>query len=109
MVLVIILFEQASIYADLVNWDEVEKTEPPLTMDMSEDEVISATAGPLYLPWYQNHTQGVERYMPVLELASGQRVGHTARDRFILSLDKSRKLVPSFNTKKNDSKFVLLN
>ena len=74
-------------------------------MDLSEDEVLSAMAAPVYLPKYQNHTQGVDKYMPVLELACGQRVGHTARDRFVLSLDKSRKLVPTFNTKKNDSKF----
>ena len=96
---------QEKVYADLVDLDSVVKTEPPLTKDISEDTLLSAMASPLHLPSYPNHTQKVEQYMPVLEQACGQRVGHTARDRLILSLNKSRSLVPIFNTKKQDSKF----
>lgn len=96
---------QANVYADLIDWDGIERTEPPLTMDLSEDTILSAMTKPLKLPSYKNHTQGVEKYMPVLEMACGQRAGYTARHRFILSVDQSRVLVPQFDTKKDDAKF----
>ena len=96
---------QANIYADLVEWEDLERTEPPLTMDFTEETILSAMASRLHLPKYRNDTQSVERYMPVLEQACGQRVGATARDQFIHMLNKSRELVPKFDSKKNDSKF----
>ena len=74
-------------------------------MDLPEETILSAFASPLYLPKYPNHTQSVERFMPVLEQACGQRVGATARDQFIHMLNKSRELVPKFDSKQNDSKF----
>ena len=89
----------------MVDWEGLERTEPPLTMDLSEDTLLSVMANPLHLPSYPNHTQGVERFMPVMEQACGQRVGFTARNRLILSLNKSKSLVPMFDTKKQDSKF----
>ena len=92
-------------YADLIDWDRVERTEPPLTMDLDEDTILSAMAKPLLLPDYPNHTQAVERYMPVLEMACEQRAGFTGRHQFMLHVNKSRDLVPKFNTKKQDSKF----
>ena len=76
-----------------------------MTRFLSEDEILSAMAEPLHLPCFPSNTQGVERYIPVLEEACGQRAGFTARNRYILSLDKSRSLVPNFSTKKDDSKF----
>ena len=97
---------QANIYADLVDWNAVDKTEPPLTMDMSAESVMTAFTAPLHLPSYPNHTQVVEQFMPVLEQACGQRVGYTGRHRLILSLNVSRKLVPKFNTKKQDARFL---
>ena len=83
----------------------METSEPPLTMDLTEDTLLSAMAAPLILPSYPNHTQAVERYMPVVEMACDSRVGFTARNQFILSLGKSRDLVPKFNTKRQDAKF----
>ena len=76
-----------------------------MTRFLSEDEILSAMAEPLHLPCFPSNTQGVERYMPILEQACGQRVGATARDQFIHMLNKSRELVPKFDSKKNDSKF----
>ena len=88
-----------------MDWDKVEKTEPPLTMDLNEESLLAVIAEPLKLPSYPNHTQGVERFMPVVEMACSQRVGNSARDWFILLLCKSRNLVPKFDSKKDDSKF----
>ena len=62
---------QANIYADLVDWNAVDKTEPPLTMDMSAESVMTAFTAPLHLPSYPNQTQVVEQFMPVLEQACG--------------------------------------
>ena len=69
-------------YVDMIDWDQVEKTEPPLTMDMSEATILSAMANPLILPKYPNHTQGVERLIPVVTGACEKRAGFTARHRY---------------------------
>ena len=76
------LLLQAKMYVDMIDWDQVEKTEPPLTMDMSEATILSAMANPLILPKYPNHTQGVERLIPVVTGACEKRAGFTARHRY---------------------------
>jgi hypothetical protein len=72
---------QAKIYVDLVDWSVEQKTEPPLTMKLSEDVILSAFEKPLLLPSYPSHTQAVERTVPVVTAACQQKVGYTARHR----------------------------
>ena len=68
-------------YVDLVDWRIEQKTEPPLTMSLSEDIIISALDKPLILPNFPNHTQAVERTVPVVTEACKQKVGYPARHR----------------------------
>ena len=68
-------------YVDLVDWEVEQNTEPPLTMALSEDIIISALDKPLILPNFPNHTQAVERTVPVVTEACKQKVGYLARHR----------------------------
>ena len=92
-------------FCDLIDLETVEKTEPPVTKRMSEETIISALAIPLILPSYPNHTQRVEQLVSVVSQAATQRAGYSGRPRLILQLLKSRELVPSFNSKKDDAIF----
>ena len=46
------------------------------------------------------HTQAVEHHIKIVKEASAAVVGQENREGFILNKIKSRKLMPSFNTKK---------
>ena len=81
---------QATIYLDLVDWEEEQKTEPPLTMPFSDDIILSALEKPLILQNYPNHTQTVERNVPVVTESCLQKVGYSGRHRWILSTLLSR-------------------
>ena len=65
----------------MIDWEEEQKTEPPLTMSLSEEIIISALDKRLILPSYPNHTQAVERTVPVVTEACKQKVGYLARHR----------------------------
>ena len=54
---------------------------------------------PLKLPSYPSNTQAVERMVRVVTEVANKK----ARHRMILKLLESRKMVPKFNTKKDDS------
>ena len=92
-------------YCHMINWEAVDCTEPPLTVGMSMDDVMEAYKSPMILPDYPNHTQGVERAVRVVEQVAPKRAGYTGRHRQILKLLKSREMVSSFNTKKDDAVF----
>ena len=72
---------KAKIYVDLVDWEKEQKTEPPLTMGLSEETILSALEKPLKLTSYPNHTQTVERTVPVVTESCTQKVGYSARHR----------------------------
>ena len=90
---------EAKDYVDLINWDIEQKTEPPITMEFSRDEILKALEQPLKVP---NHTQAIERTVPVLTESCKQKIGYTAHHRWILSVMASHKMVPKFNCKKHD-------
>ena len=96
---------EATDYVDMIDWDIEQKTEPPLTMKLSREEIISARKQPLILPKYPCQTQNVERTVPVVTDSCLQKVGYSARHRWILSTLESRRLVPKFNTEK---KYVVI-
>ena len=98
-----------------------QKTEPPLTMSLSDREILDIIEKPLQLPHYPCHTQHVERIVPLVTESALQTVGYQNRHRlyfihfgtyeiillyrWILSTLESRKICPTFNTKKNDLVF----
>ena len=69
-------------YFDMVDWETEPSTEPPLTMDLSVQEILDCIGSPLILPPYPNHTQSVERMVRVVSEVSSKRVGYVARHRY---------------------------
>ena len=69
-------------YFDLIDWDVVPCTEPPLTIDMDLETVMAAIAAPVKLPNYPNNTQAVERMVRVVTDVAPKRAGYNARHRY---------------------------
>ena len=91
----------ATHYTKMVDWEQVECTEPPLTRDMSEADLDEVVEKPYRFPDYPNHTQQVEAAVRVVSDAATKRADHTARDNLIHQLFESRAEVQSFNHKKD--------
>ena len=72
---------KAKFYLQMIDWDKVEVTEPPLTMDMDEKQLLDIIETPLQLPHYPCHTQHVERIVPVVTESAMQRIGFENRHR----------------------------
>ena len=96
---------KAQNYFDLIDWNSTVSTEPPVTMDLSLDEILGIMREPFILPKYPNHTQEVERMVRVVTEVAPRKAGYDARHRAILCLLESRALVPKFDTKRDDAKF----
>jgi hypothetical protein len=90
---------EATTYEDIINWNEVQVTEPPFLAKFSHEELKDFVSHGLEskIPC---HTQAVERCVKLVNEASEAVCGNTARDGFIRSRLASRKKMPCFETKK---------
>ena len=93
---------ESSRFCDLIDLESVDKFEPPLTKELSEETILSALATPLILPSFPNNTQRVEQLVRVVTEAATLRADFHGRNRLILQRLKSRSLVGSFNSKMQD-------
>ena len=94
-------FKSEKFYS-LVDFESSEKWEPPVTKDLSEEEILSALAKPLLLPSFPSNTLQMVR---VVTEAATTRVGYEGRQRLIVQKLKSQKLVTSFNSKMQEPMF----
>ena len=89
-------------YFELVDWQESVITEPPLTMDVMDDDiklfVKSRGQSTIEFEKYPCHTQSVERTVKIATEASQAVCGQLNRDGFIRSRLEGRRM-PFFNTK----------
>ena len=83
----------------MVDWS----SQPPFTLDLTKATLLGVIKEPFLLPNYPSHTQAVERKVRVVTEAATKRVTQSSWHQLILQLEKSRKLVPKFNTKKGNS------
>jgi hypothetical protein len=89
-------------YTNLINWQDIKVTEPPLTRkfvsdDDMEDSIANRTVKDIHkLPC---HTQAVERLIKLVTEASSAVVGAKSRDGFIRNRLSSRQVMPTFETK----------
>lgn len=94
----------ASNYYDMINWDAVEITVPPILRRFA-DKLNQLEADPdkylLDIKKIPCHTQAVERCVKMVTEASKSVFGHNARDQQIKSKIQSRKLMPAFKSKKD--------
>ena len=99
----------AKSYDQLIDWEQVQSTEPPLTMKMCKEELLKGLEEPIRLPDYPCHTQSVERTVPVVTESCLQKVGYSGRHQWILSTMESRDLVHTFQSKQDEMPCVLKN
>lgn len=92
---------QATSYTQLIDWKNPGITEPPLTLSMTDAELIAFKTTPFDVPHYPCHTQAVERGVRLVSEASSQVIGQKARDGFIRQRIHARKELKKFATKKD--------
>lgn len=95
----------ASHYHQMVDWQALNLSEPPITKMIATSEINSAILSDqkkLQLATdFPNHTQAVERVIKLVTDASVSVVGEKARDGLIRARVEGRKKLPSFDTKKD--------
>lgn len=93
----------ANDYVELINWQDVEITEPPLTVSISDDAiklfVANGSAPVVDFPRFPCHTQAVERCVKLVTESSANVCSAEARDGFIRTRVAARATMPCFNTK----------
>ena len=95
----------ANDYIEMINWQKVLLTSPPILASYTDIEVQKLIQDgdhtALHFPRFPCHTQAVERCVKLVTEASIAVCGQRARDGFIHSRIESRKKMPFFNTKKD--------
>ncbi|KAK4883922.1 hypothetical protein RN001_000193 [Aquatica leii] len=89
-------------YFELVSWQSLTITEPPLTVKTSDNELqemISDVPAEIEMLKFPCHSQAVERCVKLVTEASAAVCGYEARDGFIRSRIASRVSLPKFETK----------
>lgn len=91
-------------YFDLVDWQSVELTEPPIIKNVSDDklsEMILHIPDEIDILKFPCHTQAVERHIKLVTEASSLVCGTTSRDGLIRARISSRQKMPKVETKKH--------
>ena len=96
---------EATSYTDLISWQTVHITEPPITrhVDDKELDILIQSKEKKQFPSFPCHTQAVERCVKLVTEASFSVCGQKSRDGFIRSRIESRKKMPTFETKRQFS------
>ena len=98
------LIFDAPTYYSMINWQECQLQEPPITRKFSNqfiEDTIIAKKDLLPLTNLVNHTQAVERIIKMVTDASNVVVGQEARDGAIRARLEGRKMLPKFESKKD--------
>jgi len=95
---------EAKDYTELVEWQQIDRYEPPLTKHISDEEIVacikSHDATQVHeLEKFPCHTQATERCVRLVTEASASVCGQSSRDGFIRAGILSRGIMKTFNTK----------
>lgn len=90
---------EAKHYSELIFWDEVNVTEPPITANIEMSLTKISDVNFPDFPHFPCNTQAVERCVRLVTEASLAVCGQENRDGFIQARIKSRNALPSFETK----------
>ena len=95
----------------MIEWSELAITEPPVVNAMTDTELwqfITMDETPTILfPKFPRHTQAVERLVKVVTEASKNACGPNSRDGFIRARLTPRHIMPTFESKRDFTHFVL--
>ena len=90
-------------YHHMIDLNTELKTESPFMTALSDEEVLDILEKPLSVPNWPNHTHSVERGVRVMTEACTEVAGYKARDGYIRQRLGSRRIMPTFRTKKHFS------
>ena len=82
---------KAETYPDLIDWEKVSFTEPPITLQFSNEKLQSLIDSPLSVLKFLCHTQQVERAIKLVTEAASSVIGPKSRDGYIRQPIRSRK------------------
>ena len=90
-------------YYKFVNWQDYNRTEPPMMMNITDEEIDSAieTGQTWTLDNFPCHTQAVERHVKLVTEMAATLYGELRRDGYIRAKLLSRANVPHFESKKD--------
>ena len=91
-------------YTDLVHWQGIDRYEPPLMKDISDEDIAACVKSNdatriREIAQFPCHTQATERCIRLVTEASAAVCGQAARDGFIRARIKSRTMMKTFETK----------
>jgi len=91
-------------YTDLVEWQTIDRYEPPLMKHIPDKDIANyvksnSVAEAHKIALFPCHTQATERCIRLVTEASAKVSGQTARDGFIRAGIASRQIMKTFNTK----------
>ena len=96
----------ATAYYDLIDWQNILITSPPLLFDVTHDDIKRTITQrtsftlPVELTRVPCHTEAVERTIKLVTTASNKVCGKENRDGFVRATLQSRKSMPQFENKK---------
>ena len=90
-------------YDELVNWQDYQRTEPPMMMNITNEEIdIAIETGQRWtLDNFPCHTQAVERHVKLVTEAAAAVCGELRRDGYVRAKLLSRSIIPHFDVKKD--------
>ena len=91
---------KATDYPDLIDWENAVFSEPPMTMSLTNEEILGFVNEPLIVPDYPGHTQAVERTIKLVTEAAGTVIWSEAREGFMWQKIKSRREIGRCDSKK---------
>ena len=92
---------EAKHYMDLINWKSVDIFIPPILQFLTRTEIEDIIQAPYKFPSFPCHSQSVERCVKLVSEASLRVSDYENRHGFILSTQKSRSEMPTFESKQD--------
>lgn len=96
----------ADSYHEMIDWNKEKLTEPPLTYNLTNNEICQLEHQAFTIPPYSAHTQSVERAIKIVTEASTKVYGFEKRDGLIKSKLSSRKLYSKSDAKSDLKKML---
>ena len=91
---------EANCYFEMIDWQNIPITEPPITMDIAGEMLITMISTPtLKFARFPCHTQAVERHIKLVTEASKLVCGPESPDEFIRTRLQSRSKMSTFDIK----------
>ena len=100
----LITFISAKSLIDLKEWCEVH--EPPMTCNLTTSDVRRFIDGPMRVPEWPSHAQGIQRCVKQVTEAAGKVFSHDKRDGFIRAQEASCQLMSKNESKQDLMKLV---